>query len=215
MDWISENTWPLFIIAAEIVSWLSLLLFLVVRYAFRKFKVSLWFLALFVLLTLFEGWLAWLDYQRTGEMATVQVVIILVLLYACTFGIGDFRKMDRWVKSKVGKWRGEDLLTEKDKEIMEKQRDPRYQARSNRRWWYVHVLLFAAGHLAFWMYSPYPGMTLLEMISSGSWFAEGFGETRPFGNETLNGISALWTVIFVIDTIVSLSYTLFPSKPTK
>src|SRR5699024_1595298 len=78
------------------------------------------FLGLFLLFILFEGLLAYLIYRQTGEIDTFQVVIIIFIIYACTFGVGDFKKLDRYIKVKVGKWRKVDLLTEKDKAVMAK-----------------------------------------------------------------------------------------------
>ena len=56
-------------------------------------------------------------YQVTGEISTILIIITIFVLYACTFGIYDFLKLDRWMRRKIGEWRGVELLTEKDYRI--------------------------------------------------------------------------------------------------
>jgi|GEM_PF-6514686 len=34
--------------------------------------------------------------------------------------------------------------------------------------------------------------------------------TLPFANQTVNNLSRVWTLIFIIDSIIALSYTVFP-----
>ena len=51
------------------------------------------------------------------------------MAYAATFGISDFKKLDRWMRKHIGKWRGVELLADKDISIMGKQKDPKYIAK--------------------------------------------------------------------------------------
>src|SRR5690625_2402539 len=113
MDTLLTFQWEAFIFL-EVLSWIFLLLFLIVRYAFGKESLGRLFLTLFVLFIFLEALLAFIVYQKTGEISTFQVVIFIFVVYACTFGISDFKKLDRYIKMKVGIWRGVELLTEKD-----------------------------------------------------------------------------------------------------
>src|SRR5699024_2610717 len=108
-----QYQWELFIVL-EVVSVLSLLSFLLMLDALKVQLISLLCLLLFLPVTLLEGVLELIVYKETGVIDTLQIIIMLFLLYACTFGISDFKKLDRWMKQKVGNWQGVDLLTEKD-----------------------------------------------------------------------------------------------------
>src|SRR5699024_1950306 len=113
MQFLLEHQWNIFI-GLEVASLIFLLIFLVIRYAFTKQRISGIFLGLFILCIVLESVLAWFIYQETGEIDTFQIVIAIFIVYAFTFGIGDFKKLDRFIKKHVGKWRGIDLLTEED-----------------------------------------------------------------------------------------------------
>ncbi|MBU3536721.1 hypothetical protein KHT87_20035, partial [Alkalihalobacillus clausii] len=132
MEGIIEFAAPLFI-AMELASLVCLLLFGVVRYGLDKRKASMVFIFLFIGITALEAGLGWLLYKETGELSTLQIIITVFVLYAVTFGIQDFKKLDRWMKQKIGRLRGIDLLTDKDREQIAKQKDPSYQARMYRR----------------------------------------------------------------------------------
>src|SRR5699024_6535655 len=71
-------------------------------------------------------------YNETGEISQFHIVIIIFLLYACTFGIVDFLKLDRWMRLKIGGWRKIDMLSEKDKRIIVKQENPKQIAKKYR-----------------------------------------------------------------------------------
>src|SRR5699024_11276783 len=101
----------------------------------------------FLLFIIFEGILAFINYRQTGEIDTFQIVVFIFIIYACTFGISDFKKLDRYIKQTVGKWRKVDLLTEKDRAVMEKQQNPKYIARRYRLWWYGHTIAFIIANI--------------------------------------------------------------------
>lgn len=209
-EFIIDYQWELFIFA-EIISWLSLVLFLLIRYAFRRFSISILFLMSFLVATIFEVVLAIFDYQETGEIATFQIIIFVFILYAFTFGIGDFKKIDRYLKIKIGKWQGKDLLTEKDKHMMKQNKDPAYIARKYRRTWAAHAVIFMVVHLLFWTFNRLPDESFLAFFTQFSWITESEVFREPFVNQ----ISAIWKIIFFVDTIWSWSYTLFPAKPSQ
>lgn len=98
-----------------------------------------------------EALLAWVVYLQTGEISTFQIVILIFIVYACTFGISDFKRLDRYIKLKIGKWRGIELLTDEEKQKMVQAKDPEVIARRNRRWWYTHIFIFLIVHYIFWI----------------------------------------------------------------
>src|SRR5699024_10422669 len=144
-----------------------------------------------------------------------QIVIIVFLIYACTFGINDFRNLDRWMRGKIGAWRNIELLSAKDYDIIEKRKDPKQIARKYRISATVHLILFIIVQTIFWMLVTESVNEMLSYLKDLSWIETGEYMDSPYPNETLYGIGMIWMVIFVIDFIWSWSYTIFPSKPKK
>jgi|SRR5699024_9270201 len=211
METLQSFQWEIFIFL-EVGSWLFLLVFLLLRYAFDKVNLSRLFLGLFLLFILFEGLLAYLIYRQTGEIDTFQVVIIIFIIYACTFGVGDFKKLDRYIKVKVGKWRKVDLLTEKDKAVMAKLKDPRAIARKNRMWSYVHTAIFIMANIIFWQLYGNDAHAFLHYVKDWSWYEDVGIEHAPYTNEMVMNAVKLWIIIYAVDTVVAWSYTLFPAE---
>lgn len=211
MDVILEYQWEVFI-GIEVLSLVSLLLFGVVRYVFNKQKRSLSFLFLFVLLLFLEAALAIFIYRETGEFSTFQIVITIFVIYACTFGISDFKKLDRWMRLKIGNWRGTELLTEKDKYVMKKQKDPKYIAKKYRYSSMIYFLLFVIAQLIFLSYSLDSMEQAIPYLTDLSWIGTEYVEETPYSNETLYGISMVWGLVFIVDFMYSWSYTIFPAK---
>ncbi|MUV38305.1 hypothetical protein JNUCC1_02143 [Lentibacillus sp. JNUCC-1] len=203
--------WEVFI-SLEVLSSLFLIAFLLLRYAFSKVRLSRWFLGLFLLTMIIEAALAWLVYNETGEISNFQIVVGIFLIYAVTFGINDFKKLDRYIKEKVGKWRGVQLLTEKDIEQMERAKDPAVIARKNRLWWYIHASIFIVVHYMFWLNVGDQSHSFIYYLTDFSWFANEGAEGSPYTHETIAQISKVWSVVFAIDTIASWSYTVFPDQ---
>ncbi|WP_042143420.1 hypothetical protein [Paucisalibacillus sp. EB02] len=211
MNFIVEYQWEIFIFA-EVLSLGTLLLFGVVRYFFSKRKLSLIFILLFLILLMLEATLALFIYRETGEISTFQIVIIIFIIYACTFGISDFKKLDRWMRLRIGNWRGIDLLTEKDRYLMKQQRDPRYIAKRYRYSSIIHLLVFVIAQGIFWAYGLSGLDQALNYLTDLTWIGtENFHET-PYPNDFIYGISLVWGLVFIIDFIYSWSYTIFPSK---
>ncbi|HLR66725.1 MAG TPA: hypothetical protein VK105_06235 [Virgibacillus sp.] len=215
-DVIIPYQWEIFI-SLEIFSWLSLILFLVIRYAFRRQALGMLFLFIFIAGTMLEGVLAFGVYKKTGEIETFQIIITIFILYACTFGISDFKKLDRFMKQKIGKWKGVELLTEKDRRIMRRENDPRFIARKYRLGWYVHTFVFVVVHSFFWVYFGDHSRSLVEVLSDWSWMKEmdGVPENGPYQKEVIYPISVIWGIVFAADTINAWYYTIFPEKDKK
>lgn len=207
-----QYQWEIFI-TAEILSLASLLLFGTVRYLFGKRRFSLFFLALFLLLLILEAVLAVFIYQETGEISNFLLVIVIFVIYACTFGIFDFMKLDRWMRKKIGGWRGVDLLSAKDRRIMARQKDPKYVAMKYRWSATAHLTVFSVVQFIFWLHGTDGLNEMAFYVRDLSWIGTENASETPYANETIYGISMVWGIVFIIDFIYSWSYSLFPSKP--
>lgn len=210
MSFIQLYEWEI-IITLEIISWISLICFGILRYFFDKRRLSMIFLIIFVALIGVEALVGWMIYQETGELSTIQIVITIFVLYAITFGISDFKKLDRWMRKVIGKWRGINLLTDQDKLIMKRAKDPKYIAKKYRKSSIIHLLIFLAVQVGFWTYSLTSIEEAITYIKDFSWIGAEDYLVTPYANETLYGISMVWGIVFIIDFIYSWSYTLFPS----
>lgn len=206
-----EYQWEVFI-AIEVLSFLSLLLFGITRYFLGKQKLSLQLLLLFLVLLILEAILGIVIYQETGEISTFQIVIAIFVLYACTFGIVDFKKLDRWMRLKIGNIRNIDLLTDKDRAIMDRQKDPKYIAKKNRTSSMIHLLVFFGAQATFWWYGTKDVNVMLEYLFDLSWMGTENVTETPYANETVYQISTVWAIVFAVDFIYSWSYTIFPDK---
>jgi len=211
VDFIVTYQWEFFI-AIEILFFLSFLLFGFVRYFLNKPRLSLLFLGVFLSLLIIEAILALVIYRFTGEISSFQIIITLFVLYAFTFGIFDFMKLDRWMRQKIGGWRNIELLTAKDYEIIERNKDPKYIAKKYRHTSTIHLIVFIIGQAALWIHGTGNVDALLEYIRDLSWFQTGDYLDSPYANETTYSIGMLWTIIFFVDFVWSWSYTFFPSN---
>src|SRR5690625_7255080 len=95
---------------------------------------SILFILLFILFLGLEALIGWLIYQETGEISNFQLIITVFLLYAVTLGLSDFKKLDRWMRDKIGNWRGVNLLTTEDLKKL-KRSEERRVGKEGRRWW--------------------------------------------------------------------------------
>ncbi|WP_010651971.1 hypothetical protein [Oceanobacillus massiliensis] len=211
MDFILIYHWEIFI-AIEVLSFICLLLFGMFRYFFGKHQFSLIFIFSFLLLLLIEALLGLYVYRQTGEISTFLIIITVFLVYACTFGVVDFRRLDIWMRDKIGKLRGVDLLTEKDYRIMERNRNPNYLAKKYRISSLIHLVIFVIGQSIFWSMGTDSLHEVKDYITDLSWVEEGTAEDSPYPNDIIYGIGVIWGIAFIVDFIYSWSYTLFPSK---
>lgn len=211
MEFILDYKWQLFI-SLEIASLLFLISFAVIRYALTKENIARVFLVLFVLFIILEAVLAFYVYQKTGEIETIQIVIFIFILYACTFGITDFKKLDRYFKVKIGNWRGVDLLTEKEKKKMAYLKDPKVVARKNRQWWVVHTIILFITLGVLWHYNGNDIHPVTHYLTDWAWFKGEVGADLPFKNEYMTNFIQIWLIIYVIDTLAAWYGTVFPSK---
>ncbi|GLO64655.1 MULTISPECIES: hypothetical protein [Oceanobacillus] len=214
MESIFTYQWEIFI-AAEILSVIMLLLFGITRYLLDRKQLSVIFIILFLVLLIMEAILGIWVYQQTGEISNFQIIITIFVVYACTFGITDFKRLDRWMRKIIGKWRSKELLTERDRAIMAKQKNPTYIARKYRYSSIIHLIIFASVQFILWIYGLGGTESILDYITDLSWIENGDYRQSPYANETAFGLSMVWGIIFIVDFIYSWSYTIFPSKEEK
>lgn len=211
MDFILTYHWNIFI-TIEVLSLISLLMFGVFRYFFSKRQFSLIFIAAFLALLFIEALLGLYVYLQTGEISTFLIVIVIFLVYACTFGVFDFIRLDRWMRDKIGKFRGVNLLTEKDRYINERNRDPKYLAKKYRMTSTIHLFIFVIGQAILWSMGTDSITEAKGYLMYLSWVEDGTSGTSPYPNDMLYGAGMIWGIVFVIDFIYSWSYTIFPNK---
>lgn len=214
MQYFLEFQWLIFF-TLEMLSIVFLILFGIFRYAADRRTASTIMLWLFITCILLEAAVAFITYTETKEIATFQIVIAIFILYACTLGINDFKKLDRWMRQKIGKWRNVELLTAKDYAILSKQKDPRYMAKKYRRSSVIHLILFVTIQSILLMIGTDSFAELKMYLSDFSWVDTGSYESSPYNSQIAYNIGIIWTIVFVVDFLYSWSYTLFPSSPKK
>jgi len=214
MPFLVDNQWTIFIVI-EVLSIVSLLLFGFLRYVLMRRQLSVLAIFAFLVLLISEALLAVLIYQETKEIETFQIAVGIFVVYACTFGILDFLKLDRWMRKKVGKWRRVELLTKKDYDILQRERDPKHVAKKYRLTSVIHLALFVVVQSILWMYGTESFEEWLGFMSDLSWIENGTAAQSPYPNEITYNIGVIWGLVFIVDFIYSWSYTIFPSKPKK
>lgn len=212
MQWLIDMQWTIFI-TIEILSFVTLIVFGVLRYGLDRKKLSLIAIYIFLILLILEALIGILIYRETGEISEFQIIVGIFVLYACTFGVFDFIKLDRWMRKIVGKWRHIELLTEKDYVVIRRQKDPRYLAKKYRLTATVHLFVFLIIQSILWYYGTGSLEAMLMYVKDFSWIESGTAENSPYANELSYSIGVIWGFVFIVDFIYSLSYTFFPSKP--
>lgn len=211
MNAIIDYQWEVFIVL-EVLSVISLILFGVLRYFFSKPRLSIIFIILFLMLLAIEAGLAIYIFRETGEISTFQIIISIFVLYAVTFGIADFLKLDRWMRRTIGNMRGIDLLSDKDRKIIEKNKDPVYIAKKYRVTSIAHLIVFVIGQAVLWSMGAGSIEEIRMYITDFSWLEEGKAEHSPYSSDMTLAVGTIWGIVFIVDFIYSWSYTVFPSK---
>ncbi|WP_416829226.1 hypothetical protein [Ectobacillus polymachus] len=209
MDFILENKW-LFLIAAEVVFWVSVSTFLLLRYWFGLKKLSITFFVLFIVNDMWIATMGFFDYLKTNIFSNYQIVIIVFLVYALTYGKNDFRKLDAFMQRQVAAWKGQPIpKVEGVKKLYGKE-----HARHERKQFFIHFLVYVIAHIIFLvMFGFSDQITSFRDIENvlSHWFEE--KQTNfPSNNPTINNISRVWSLILAIDAVISLSYTFFPKS---
>lgn len=190
------------LITAEVIFWTSLISFLVIRYWFRLSKISLFFIPVIIINELFLAFIAYIDFQNTGKFSSFQTLILVIVIYSLTYGKKDFRLLDLFIQRQVAQWRGETLPEELPKEV------PLYgweHAKNELKAWLTHLFFYIGFLLIIAILFEFT----FEHLSS---IPQAFEKGTLLKNEIANGFLLLWTLIFVIDTVITFSYVLFPKK---
>jgi hypothetical protein len=208
LDFILDNKW-IFLIIAEVIFWLSILTFLVLRYWFRLNRLSIVFFVLFIINDLWIATMGFFDYLRTGEFSIYQIIILVIIVYALTYGKRDFAKLDAFIQRKVASWKGEPVPN-KD---APKELNGKGHAAKERQGFYGHLGVYAAVHVVFFIVYGLSETVSLDNINHvlGKWFSEEV-PNFPFANTGINNFSRIWTIILIIDAVISFSYTIWPKK---
>ncbi|TSB47434.1 hypothetical protein [Alkalicoccobacillus porphyridii] len=209
-QWIINVQWELFI-AIEVLGFISLLLFGYIRYKLKKPNLSKGFIISFIALTVLEMILAWYVYSLTGEISAFQIIISLFVLYAVTFGVRDFKKLDRWMRKKIDE---DNLITDADYREMAKQKDSRYQAKYYAISWVSHLLIFLGTQVLFFGLSGLSFEESMAYLSDLGWMGSESFEETPYANQAFHSTSMIWGIILVVDAIISATYV-FQKKDKK
>src|SRR5690625_2166007 len=116
------------------------------------------------------------------------------------------------MRKKIGKWRGIELLTEKDRRIMAQLKDPKYLAKKYRITSTIHALVFVIVQVALLFYGTDDISEIIAYLSDFSWVGTESVVETPYANEPMYFGSMIWGIVFAVDFIWSWSYTIFPSK---
>lgn len=211
MSLLLEYNWEMFIVI-ELLSLGALILFGVFRYFLSKPRISIMFIFFFLLLLVLEGLLGFYVYLQTGEISTFQIVITIFIIYAFTFGIFDFIRLDRWMRRKIGMLRKVELLSDKDYQIIERNNNPKYIAKKYRISSSIHFVIFVIVQAILWRMGTESIADIKMYISDFSWIEKGIAKESPYPNDVTLGIGVIWGIVFIVDFIYSWSYTLLPKK---
>lgn len=196
MDFVLDNKW-FFLVGAEVSFWVLAVAFLVLRYLFDLNRASFVVLALIILDNALIAGLGFLDYQRTGEFAPYQLVAAAIVVYGFTYGKKDFRRLDAYLKRKLKRSGDRSPSPKPAPRVPARDKAERY-----RRGWYTHLAVFVIGQAALFA----AGEAWINPLLDGGSLAQA---------SALMNASRIWTIVFVVDTVWSLSYTFFPDKDRK
>lgn len=210
MHFLVEHDWAIFI-GLEVCALIFILAFMGTRYLLSRRPLSNVLLGLFLLMMVLEGILAFVVYQATGEISTFQIVVVLFLLYAVTFGVHDFKRLDFSARMKIGKWRKTSLVTEEEVEHMRMLKHPKVVAKKSRMWFYAHTVVFGGALIYMWYAYGSSEYNWLYFVQNWDWFGDEY-LPQPFTSELLLQVVRLWLIIYIVDSIINWSYTFFPNK---
>ncbi|MBO2535967.1 hypothetical protein [Rummeliibacillus suwonensis] len=210
MEFVLENKW-IFLVIAEAVFWICLITFLVLRYWFNLNKLSMLFVAIFIINDLWIAAMAFMDYMNTGKFSSYQIIIMVIIIYAMTFGKSDFKKLDFYIKRKVAQLKGETLTSLNPP----KQYYGLEYAILEWKQFLFHFVIFGIVHgMLFFIFGISKDIGEIASINQlfTLWFDKNNGQI-PFDNTSANNFSRIWLLVLTIDFVITLSYSIFPKKP--
>ena len=207
MDFILDNKW-FFLITAEIIFWICAIAFLLLRYWFKLERLSMFIFFIFIVNDLWIAFLAFMDYRRTGEFSVFQIVILIIIVYALTFGKSDFMKLDLFIKRQVAKIRGETIPASE----MPVQRYGLDLALYEWKQFAGHLFIFALLHIvfafAFGLADQFNTLQIEQWLN----IIKNDDNGLPFNNEGINSVTKIWFIVLIVDFGITLSYSVFPKK---
>lgn len=177
------------LIGSEIIFWILLLGALAVRYGLGWHRVSTVILGVIVVNeTALLGLAGW-DLRRSGHASIDHVITAAAFGYIVVYAPRDLREADKWVQRKLRRT-GQQQNTPPASRT---KRTGQAHARAERRGWYRHARMWLVGVT----------LMMLGVLAGGSLDA----------GRTLFYSALVWTIILIIDGMISFSYTLWPKKP--
>ncbi len=209
MDFVIDHKWT-FLITAEVIFWVSMISFITARYWFKLYKVSWLFFVLFILNDLWIAIMGYFDYIETGEFSNYQIIIVVILVYALTYGKTDMKRLDGYIRRKVADWKGEQLAPQTNYSSLYGAE----HAKQERKDFLKHVIFFLSLNLLFWIVFGFTEATtqLSDVETFVTYWFESDKALLPYTNTSINQIVRVWSIVLVADGIISFSYTIFPKK---
>ncbi|WP_410984207.1 hypothetical protein [Bacillus cereus] len=200
MSILAEYRWY-FLIGAEIVFWVSAIGFFLLRYGLRLRKASFIMGIVLLLNEVFILTLGVIDYYHTGKFSNFQIITLVILLYALFYGKKDLKKLDIRVQKLVAKWRNEPIPN------IEAPLELTGWAYTKQEigQWSLHFILFTVVHIVFFFVYG-----LMPIEQWGDWLEKGI-----VLNEAASRVSQVWGIVFLVDTVITFSYLIFPKKEKK
>ena len=208
MDFVLDHKW-FFLVAGEIIFWVCAIGFLLVRYWLKQDKMSMFLFIIFIINDLWIALLAFMDYQRTGEVSTYQIIVIGFITYAMTLGKSDFKKLDHFIKRKVAEIRGEPV----DEMLRPQQLYGMAYALWEWKQFAGHLLIFLVLHSIFFMTWGFSdSMQQVRTVDLFELLSDKDATNVPFNYEGINKFSQVWVLILLVDFVITLSYTIIPKR---
>ncbi|WP_159885767.1 hypothetical protein [Paenibacillus puerhi] len=203
LEFLTHHRWN-FLILAEAVFWISLLIAITMRYWFDKPKAALAAIMLTLINELWILFLAILDLKQTGQLSVFQIVIVILIVYTLVLGKRDLKKVDRFIHRKVARFKG--------REVPEHLQEVKYgmaKAKEELKGFGLHVLLFLSVHAVFYLLLYFVNREL-HPVPPGAWVP--WLKEQFHQHQTLVQVNKIWSVLLVLDAVISFSYLLFPKK---
>jgi hypothetical protein len=198
--------------ALEVLFWLVLVLALLARYWWRRPRLARWLFAYLVVDTLGFLILGLYVLVVTRRADVFEIVVLAALLWTLVYWREEVRRVDRWLCWELDDYertRPPHSQRSLTRFLVHAARHPRFRgadperdsqppgssdlvhARRERTGWFRHLVLFVPGQLALWIGAQVLGGPDAALL------------TR---------LAGVWAVVFVVDTIWSWSYTLWPRR---
>ncbi|WP_100398736.1 hypothetical protein [Bacillus sp. FJAT-44742] len=199
MDYFYEYGWLLFL-AAEVLTWGTAMALFYSRYFLSSRFLTRVSIVSILALTAFQLYLVGVDYYINQEVSFTQVLMLLFIFYAATFGKSYISRLDGYMKQKFEN-RDTSWKTYLPFSLKIQPEQKRQQ------WFYLHTAVFFSLHLLLlpmtnsslptWEWSFYTG-----------WMSQPHLGFYPY--HSFNIFSYVWRIIYMIDVFFFLCFSYFP-----